>query len=217
MSIEETESAAQISYTYYSYEEFEDGRGYIGSRLCPLNSTPQTDIYLGSPTDKTFKPTAKIILGVYETRAEAYIAEKELQIKYNVVVDPLFANKSIQTSSGFSWVGMKHCEETKQKMANSHKGKEFSNEHRQNLSKANKGKKHTKETKQKISEARKGNQNMLGKKHTTQTKQKMSDAAKGNKNCLGKKWYNNGAISKMLRDEIDEIPEGFVKGRLFKK
>ena len=70
------------------------------------------------------------------------------------------------------------------------------------------GKKLSDETKQKMSEA---------KKHMSEeTKRKMSEAQKG-KNIWSANliWINNGVISKMLKCD-DEIPVGFIKGRLKK-
>ena len=86
-------------YTYYSYEEY--GKGYIGSRKCFC--LPGEDIkYLGSSSDKTFKPTHKIILkDDYTTREEAYADEITLQEYYKVVENPHFVNKSYQTSTKF--------------------------------------------------------------------------------------------------------------------
>ena len=78
-------------YVYYSYEEF--GRGYIGSRGCKC--LPEDDSkYYGSFHDKTFNPTQKIILGVYESRKDAYEAEILLHEFYDVARNPHFANRS---------------------------------------------------------------------------------------------------------------------------
>jgi hypothetical protein len=85
-------------YTYYSYEEF--GRGYIGKRSCKCS--PEEDVkYFGSYTDKTFKPTQKIILETYDTPTEAIVAEIKLQHFFNVVPNPHFANQAYQTSTKF--------------------------------------------------------------------------------------------------------------------
>jgi hypothetical protein len=86
-------------YTYYSYEEW--GIGYFGSRSC--DCLPQEDInYFGSFSDKTFKPTHKIILkDDYETRRDAMKDEIILHNHYNVAINPHFANKSKLTSTGF--------------------------------------------------------------------------------------------------------------------
>jgi hypothetical protein len=86
-------------YTYYSYEEY--GRGYIGSRSCKCYVNEDVN-YFGSFVDKTFKPTQKIILGIFETRKEAYEAEKLLHNFFKVDINLHFANKSKLTSSGFT-------------------------------------------------------------------------------------------------------------------
>jgi hypothetical protein len=85
-------------YTYYSYEEF--GRGYIGKRSCDCN--PEEDVtYFGSYKDKTFKPTQKIILEIYDTPTEAIAAEIKLQHFFKVVPNSHFANRVYQTSTKF--------------------------------------------------------------------------------------------------------------------
>jgi hypothetical protein len=93
------ETPKEYYYTYYSYEEW--GRGYFGSRGCEC--LPEEDVkYFGSFSDKTFKPTQKIILkSDYATREEAYADEIILQQYYKVVENPHFANKAYQTSTKF--------------------------------------------------------------------------------------------------------------------
>lgn len=83
-------------YVYYSYEEW--GRGYIGVKM---NSDPETDGYYGSYQDKTFNPTCKVVLGVYETPDQALKAEIELHNFFSVDINPHFANQARQTSTGF--------------------------------------------------------------------------------------------------------------------
>jgi general stress protein YciG len=93
------ETPKEYYYTYYSYEEY--GRGYIGSRGCKC--LPEEDVkYFGSFTDKTFRPTHKIVLNSnYSTREEAYADEIILQQYYKVVENPHFVNRAYQTSSMF--------------------------------------------------------------------------------------------------------------------
>lgn len=93
------ETHQEYHYTYYSYEEW--GRGYFGSRTC--RCLPEEDVkYFGSFSDKTFRPTHKIILkSDYKTREEAYADEIILHQYYNVVENPHFANKAYQTSTSF--------------------------------------------------------------------------------------------------------------------
>ena len=88
-------------YVYYSYEPW--GRGYIGKRECYC--LPEEDIkYFGSYRDKTFKPKEKIILETFESRQDAYEAEKVLHDFYEVHLNPHFANRSKVTSTGFYYV-----------------------------------------------------------------------------------------------------------------
>lgn len=87
-------------YVYYSYEEW--GRGYIGKRECTCPPDEDTN-YFGSYKDKSFKPREKIILFICELREEAYKIEELLHNFFQVNVNPHFANRSKQTSSGFSF------------------------------------------------------------------------------------------------------------------
>ena len=94
-------------------------------------------------------------------------------------------------------------------------GKNISEERKRKISEAKKGEKHplygkqlSEETKKKLSDSLKGH------KVSEETKQKMSEASKGkNKDKI---WINNGVISKRLQCD-EEIPEGFVRGRLKNK
>mgnify|MGYP001253634108 CR=1 FL=1 len=84
-------------YVYYSYEEW--GRGYIGRRSSLV--LPHLDPYMGSFTDKSFKPTEKIILATFDSVEKAIAAEIVLHNHYEVERNPHFANRSRQTSSKF--------------------------------------------------------------------------------------------------------------------
>ncbi len=86
-------------YTYYSYEEW--GRGYIGAKPSGCECLPEEDPYLGSFCDKTFKPTHKIVLGVYASPEECLEAEIKLHSFFDVDINPHFANQAKQTSTGF--------------------------------------------------------------------------------------------------------------------
>lgn len=135
-----------IFYTYRSFEEFDGGRSYIGYRKCPAGETPETDSYLGSYRDKTFTPTAKEILGIYDSKEEALRAEITLHKKFDVARNPHFANKATQTSTKFCII--KHSEDTRRRMSEARKGenhplygKSLSNETKRKISEALKGKK----------------------------------------------------------------------------
>jgi len=101
------------NYTYYSYEEY--GRGYIGSRGCKCSVEEDVE-YFGSFSDKTFKPTQKIILETFETRVEAYEAELLLHNFFKVDINSHFANRCKLTSSGFTVPKRFSDEEIKQKL-----------------------------------------------------------------------------------------------------
>ena len=133
----------RLSYTYWSYEEYR--RAYIGVRLCPNKyPTPELDIhYFGSYKDKTFNPTHKIILNVFDNHEDAKDEEVELHNAFDVGRNPHFANLAKQTSTGFSTAGFQHNEESKQKMAEAKKGE----------NNPNYDKKHTEENKKIITEA----------------------------------------------------------------
>lgn len=95
------ETPREYYYTYYSYEEW--GRGYIGSRGCEC--LPEEDIkYFGSFKEKSFRPTQKIILEIYETREQAIEAEVILHDFYDVANNPHFANRAKQTSTKFYYI-----------------------------------------------------------------------------------------------------------------
>ena len=164
-------SGTRYYYTYFSYEEW--GRGYIGRRSSKCLPEDDTQ-YFGSFSDRTFKPTQKIILQTYKTQEEAVEAEVVLHNFYKVDVNPYFANRARQTSKKF-YLG-KHSEETKKKLKNQN-GFWL-------------GKTRPEETKKKISIALRGDKNpnsgktirpFLGKTHSEEAKQKMSKAAKKRK------------------------------------
>lgn len=155
------ETPREYYYTYYSYEEY--GRGYIGSRTCKC--LPEKDIkYFGSFSDKSFKPTQKIILkDDYITREEAYIDEIILQEQYKVVENLHFSNRAYQTTEKFFYCPTKNSFK---------KRKPMSEEQKIKLSNIAKGRKMSEETKIKIGNA------IRGKKRSNDTKKRMSDAAK---------------------------------------
>lgn len=177
----------QVFYTYYSYEEF--GRGYIGYRKCPKSNTPDQDPYLGSYTDKTFKPTSKIILTTHSNAEEAREAERKIQEFFDVLNNPHFVNKSIQTGKGFYI--REHTETTKNKMRISARGRVTSPETRKKQSEAKKGKKLSKETVEKFKLKRHSEETKLkmrlshiGVSKSPEHKKSISDSKMGEKNPM---------------------------------
>lgn len=104
-------------YVYYSYEEW--GRGYIGVRECEC--LPEEDSqYMGSFYDKSFHPSNKIILEIFETRQQALAGEIALHAYYDVKNNPHFANQANQTCTSFDYsgghAGKIHNQESKDKI-----------------------------------------------------------------------------------------------------
>jgi len=147
--------AMRFHYTYCSYEE--SGRSYVGSRTC--RCLPINDInYFGSFTDKTFTPTKKVILKVYNTAEECLLAEHFLMKLLNVGEDENFANKQVSPFRPNNT-----SPESRKKISEALKGKPISPERKAKMSAMRKGEgnhRHgvamSEETKKKISEAKKG-------------------------------------------------------------
>jgi hypothetical protein len=180
-------------YVYYSYEDF--GRGYIGSRTC--DCLPEEDKYFGSFYDRTFNPTNKIILEVFDTREEALDAEIKLHQFYDIARNSHFANQSKQTSTGFSAEGVVRSDEYKQKMSKSMKKREYQKEWVEKAKQNRRSfdgeqnpfyqKTHKQETRERISNTLKeyfqnNTHPFEGKKHSEESKKKMSESRKGEKN-----------------------------------
>ena len=92
--------------------------------------------------------------------------------------------------------GKHYSEETKRKMSKSHKRENLSEETIRKMRDSQKGKKLSEETKKKIGEAKKGENNPIyGKRY---------------------KFVNNGIENRYIPFD-DEIPEGFIRGRLKRK
>lgn len=170
-------------YVYYSYEEF--GLGYIGSRICEC--LPEDDIkYFGSFRDKTFHPTNKIILKIFDNNIDMLRSEVLLHNFYQVDINPHFANKAKQTSEKFFYrcfgeENPSKREDVRDKIRSSKLGENNPAkrpEVRQKLKEARRKRIISEETKNKMSEAHKGKPGtygMKGKKHSEETKQKMRE------------------------------------------
>lgn len=140
-------------YTYVLIGE--DNRLYIG--VHSDDKPPKEDGYMGSFSDRTFKPISKHILGLWPTRKEAVIHEIKLHNEFDVGgSNKLFVNKAKQTSVGFDITGYTHTDETKANLSILGKGRRHSPESRLLMSHKASQRKYkplTEEHKQKISES----------------------------------------------------------------
>jgi hypothetical protein len=154
---------------------------------------PEEDVeYFGSFSDKTFKPTRKIILrSDYENAEELAKDEVILHDFYGVAINPHFANKAKATSTSFDRTGAVCSSEHKRKVSAARAGKLASEEAKQKMKVARTGKKHSDRTKQKIREA------LTGKTFTEERKQSISEAN------TGKNWYVNATGE---THQIEECP-----------
>lgn len=109
-------------YTYLLINQF-TGMLYIGKRSC--NCLPEEDTsYMSSSIYVPKSECLKFILSTFSTSEEAIQNEIYLHSLLNVGVNPLFYNRSKQTSSRFDTTGISnpHSEETKLKLSISKSG-----------------------------------------------------------------------------------------------
>jgi hypothetical protein len=139
MKSKELADQQKFHYVYYTYEEW--GRGYIGKRTCICVPEQDTE-YMGSFSDKTFKPNHKIILAVFDTSREALAAEALLHDAYNVSKNQLFANKAKQTTEWFNTEGVPKTEEHKEKIRQSNTGRKRTDESKRRMSLSKMGNKY---------------------------------------------------------------------------
>lgn len=106
------DKSKRLYFYVYAVVNFEQKLAYIGSRGSEI--PPIEDAYMGSYSrDSDFWPTKKIILSEHKNRTEAFEAEREWQIKFDVAKSPLFVNKGIVHCNGFSAFGRIMPEEEK--------------------------------------------------------------------------------------------------------
>jgi hypothetical protein len=156
---------------YLSYETW--GRDYIGAH----STDDLNDGYMGSYSDKTFNPDGRIILGYYKTRKALLRAEQIYQEVLGVVVDPQYANRSVQTSTGFCRKGAIDDPETREKKSKSHTGKRRSKKQAEAMTEAQ----NRPEVVKKKSEAMRGDHNPSKR---PEVRQKLRELSTGENNPM---------------------------------
>lgn len=196
-----------------------NGKKYIGKHS---SKTLDNNYYgSGSLIKKAIKKYgkenfSKEVIKILETSEEAYRYEENLILEKLVSKDPMYYNISMQGSGGrhgnslseehkrkisLKITGRKHTDEAKRKIGDSKRGK--SNWH--------KGQKRSDESRKKLSIAK------TGVKLTEEHKKNISKVNMGDKNPnFGKMWITDKILNKKI-NKTDPIPDGWTKGRSFKK
>jgi|DEB0MinimDraft_6_1074348.scaffolds.fasta_scaffold03461_6 hypothetical protein len=125
------------------------------------------------------------------------------------------------TDGGEGVSGMKHTDDSKEKIGKAFRGKKLTPEHIEKLRKSKLGNTWNRGRVVPQSQREKIRQTMLGVKHTPERRKNQSLAKLGVKHSpernskksltnTGKKWYNNGKVNKFC----NECPDGFVVGMI---
>jgi len=201
-------------YTIYKITNKFNGKYYIGKH----QTNNLDDGYMGSGkilrhaiTKYGVECFSKEILHIFATEEEMNQKEKEL-----VVIGEDSYNLCEGGKGGFSYINNNGITKMLGKPQT-----EFQKNCARIYMKNHPEKWVSKEIHKKNSEKMKNNTLWLGRKHTEETKQKISIKAK--ENSLGSKnsqygtiWVTNG-FDNMKVKNTDNIPEGWYKGRIFKK
>lgn len=167
-----------------------NGKKYIGQKVFDKywKSYLGSGIHITRAIKKYGKENfIKNIIAIAYSKEELNELEKEFIKNYNAVENDDYYNISCGGESGM--FGIKHSEESKQKMSEAHIGKKLSDETKRKLSEITSGEKHylygkhpSEKTREKQSEAHKGEKNYnYGKERSEKTKQKISKTEKGKK------------------------------------
>lgn len=185
---------------------------YIGSSsLLKINSG-----YLGSVSSGRYKDMWKSeisnnpdlfkvrIISYHETRQEALEKELILQLKLQVIRNPLYVNLSYAQKNGVFGLSLRGKEHWSKKPGAIHNAKV-------NHPRGMLGKKHSVETRVKMSKLQsKENNHFYGKQHSEETKKKIKE------NRPQTKWITDGINTQSIKIE-QEIPLGWRRGRTLSK
>jgi hypothetical protein len=195
---------------YCSFESKLNGRNYLGKH----SSEDPYDPYLGSYSDETFEPDAKIVLAYSNTVEGALWLEIMFQKVFGVVEDPSFANRSYQTSTGFDVTGVPKTTEHRRKISEAISGEKH---HFFGKPSPRRGVTLTQETREKISK------NLKGRERSLESRQKQSKTITGPNNplfgktgdkhpCFGIQWWFNPEENRAQKFRENPGP-GWRRGR----
>lgn len=218
-----------MMYYIYEIKNNINNKTYIGQRKCPANKTPETDSYMGSGNYlknaknkyglQNFTKTILAVAGTYENiniLEKVFIAlyRAEGKAEYNIANggdggDTLYyASSEIKIAHKLKLKSIMSSDEVKHKISLSTR-KVF-----ENPDVIEKLKQSHKIAMNKPDVIEKCRQSHIGKQLSEETKRKLSESGKGKNNwSKGRKCYTNG-IENIY---AFECPEGFHKGRVFKK
>lgn len=146
-----------MNHYVYLLESRVEQKYYIGCRSCKTEIGK--DKYMGSSsvmTEYDKDNCNKIILKRFNSREEAIAYEIEMHNKFDVSVNPLFWNKTKQTSTNFDTTGTTLSESHKAEIRKRFKEIERTELWKANISKGRTGYVMPNETKEKLSKQRKG-------------------------------------------------------------
>ena len=190
-------------FVYLSFEEGVEGRNYVGKH----STDNLNDGYLGSYSDSTFNPSARIILEYAHTVEAAITAEIRWQRALKVVENPQFVNRAYQTSTKFDTTGLRMPDDYKKERSlkytgegNPNFGKTTPKEVKEKISQTLTGRKASKEACEKLSNRMKGNQHRKGKPQPPEAVEKVRQQNLGRKNSAETKERQKQAALKRWSD-----------------
>lgn len=123
-----------LNHYVYLLSSRDETKYYIGVRSCKCLISE--DSYMGSSKYVKVDNCNKIILARFNSREEAVAYEIKLHKQFDVAKNPLFWNRSKQTSTGYDRAGVPCPEYQKKIISEKLKNRIFTDEHKQKLSKA---------------------------------------------------------------------------------